>query len=356
MALEFRKVEDSREWDEYVLSLSNYSFLNSSARYEFSKEIGVKVFRFGLFNKDSFLGILICEIGHSKLFGNFLECKHSPLLIENKREYWEEILELLKNIAKKNNCFMIRLSPLYKKGDQGYENLLSFYENNTFLKAPTHNVDALVSQYIDLTRDLEKLRRDMNKTKRNLLNRLLKNNDVRIEVFDDTSQFDVFKELHRQTVRLKGYTDKPSSSIVKELEIQVRKNMCFMLIGYYKEKPIGVWQCTKYGDYLHLYHAGMDTQFREKNINITYLLFWKSIQLGKKLGCKTFDLFGGVVPEGFSGKKHPWSGIGAFKESLGGEKVTYIHNRDYPMRKIKYYLYYIYSWARTRLKGYTIDW
>jgi len=53
---------------------------------------------------------------------------------------------------------------------------------------------------------MEDLRRDMNKTKRNLLNRLLKNKeDASVKIFNNTSQFDLFKELHEQTVKLKGY-------------------------------------------------------------------------------------------------------------------------------------------------------
>lgn len=365
MSLEFRAVGDDEKWDSYVQTLDSYSFLNSSARFRYNEEIGVRVFRFAIFKNQAFLGIINCEVGNSKIFGNFLECKHSPTLMENRGEYWQEIHEFLKRMAKENSCFMIRFAPLYRKEflekankEMTNENnqLITFYENNSFRKAPIHNVDALVSQHIDLSKDLEKLRRDMSKTKRNLLNRLLDNDDVRVEIFNDNSQFDVFKDLHEQTVKLKGYTDKPTSLLIKELEIQVQKGLCHILIGYYKKKPIGVWQCSVYGKNMHLYHAATDTKFRDKNINITYLLFWESVKLGKQLGCSTFDLFGGVVPKGYEGKGHPWSGIGAFKESLGGRKVTYLHSRDYPVRRLKYIAYYYYSWIRTSLKGYTINW
>jgi lipid II:glycine glycyltransferase (peptidoglycan interpeptide bridge formation enzyme) len=351
--LNFKEIADDNAWDNLVQTLPNYSFLNSSARYRYEESIGAKVFRYAIYRGEQFIGIINCVVGKSKLFENFLECKHSPMLKEGSEEEWGEVLSFCKDIAKQNNCFMLRFAPLYVENQA----LGTFYEKNSFKLAPIHNVDALISQQIDLTKDMEDLRTDMNKTKRNLLNRLLKGKEeVSVKRFNDTSQFDLFKELHEQTVELKRYTDKPTSLLLKELEEQVKKGMCYMVVGYYKDKPIGVWQCTVYGGHMHLYQAATDTHFRDKNINITYLLYWECLKLGKELGCKVFDLFGGVVPEGYEDKKHPWSGVGAFKESLGGKKVTYMHSRDYALNKVKYYIYYVYSWLRTSQKGYTIKW
>ena len=352
MELQFKENIENEQWDVLVQSLEEYSFLNSSARYKYEQETKKNVFRYAIYEKTEFIGIITASVGHSKIFGNFLECKHSPLLTKNRVEYWEEIFKFLKNKAKENNCFLIRFSPLYKNNPE----LENFYTKYSFKEAPIHNVDALVSQYIDLTKDIEDIRRDMSKTKRNLLNRLLKNNDISIKVFDDSSQFDIFKKFHKQIVELKGYTDKPVDLLLKELELQLEEGSCFMIIGYFKGQPIGVWQCTVYGKYIHLYQAATDVNFREDNINISYILFWEAVKLGKSLGCKTFDLFGGIVPEGYEGKKHPWKGVSDFKQSMGGTTITYIHSRDYAVNKIKYMIYYYYSWFRTTLKGYTIKW
>jgi len=58
-----------------------------------------------------------CSIGNSKIFGNFLECKHSPILKDSKLEFWEEVLDFVKDIAKENSCFMLRFSPLYRENN-----------------------------------------------------------------------------------------------------------------------------------------------------------------------------------------------------------------------------------------------
>jgi len=352
MALEFRSIENDKEWDELIFSLPEYSFLLSSSRYRYTQKNALKAYRVGIFNNNAFLGAILCYIGHSKVFGKYLECKHSPTLKENRVEYWNEILEFLKDIGNNNDCFMVRFAPLSKENEQ----ILEFYKKQSLIKAPIHNVDALISQHIDLTKDIEELRRGMNKTKRNLLNRLLKNNDVSVKVFNDDSQFDVFKDFHLQTTRLKGYKDKPVNLLIEEFKEQISNGMFYILIGYYKNTPIGFWQCTRYGNNLHLYQAGTDTEFRGMNINISYLLFWETVKLGKELGCQRLDLFGGVVPKNYEGSKHPWRGIGAFKESLGGEKETYMHSRDYPLNSLMYRLYYLITYVRTKLKGFTVDW
>jgi len=58
-------------------------------------------------------------------------------------------LTFCKGIAEENNCFMLRFAPLYEENKNFREFLLS---KNSFKLAPIHNVDALISQQIDLTK------------------------------------------------------------------------------------------------------------------------------------------------------------------------------------------------------------
>lgn len=353
MKLSFEKIEDDRIWDEYVKQLPEYSFLNSSARYKYNIDVGIKAFRYVIKKDEKLVGIITGNIGDSKLFGKFLDCKHSPMLIDDgEEEIWSEVTEFCKDLSKENDCFMFRFSPLYIDNDV----LISFYKKNGFIQAPIHNVDSLISQHMDLTKDMESLKSDLSSSRRNMLNKLSKMPEVEVKIFNDDSQFDVFEKLHEQTVKVKGYTDKSTKLLLAELKKQVEYGMCYLVIGYYDGKPISVWQNSVYGKNMHLYQACSSTEFRQKNMIITPILYWKSLELGKELGCTTYDLFGGVTPKGWEEKKHPWSGVGEFKRSLGGEKITYLHSRDYPVNKIKYWVYYIYSALRTRLKGYTIKW
>ncbi len=352
MKLTFENIADDEKWDSYVMKLPEYSFLNSSARYEFNKILNNESFRYVIFDNEKYCGIVTGSIGNSRLFGKFLECKHSPLLFEYIPEYMNDVTEFCRDIAIKNNCFMLRFSPLVQENSL----LDEFYKTHGFIKAPIHNVDALVSQHVDLTKSMEELKHDMSSSRKNRLNKLLRDTSVEVKIFNDRSVFDIFKNFHSETVELKGYVDKPIDLLMKELDIQVEHGMCYMIVGYTDNIPVSIWQCTVYGKNMHLYQACSDTRYREKNMLMTTLLYWKTVELGKQLGCEVFDMFGGVVPVGYENKNHPWKGVGDFKESLGGKKITYMHSRDLPISKPKYFIYYPYSLVRTKAKGYTINW
>ncbi len=354
MNIEFIQREDNVVWNDNVLFLKHYSFLNSSARLDFLQKEGKNVIDFSIVVDNQFAGILTGNINKSKIFGNYLEFKHSPLVKDefNNKEVWEFVFDFCKNIAEENNCFMYTVAPLYKENSV----LLNMYKELGMIESPVHNIDALVSQTFDLSKTEEDLRHDMSSSTRNNINKLIKNEDISTKIFKDNSQFEIFRKFHDQTVELKGYADKPSAVLLNELQIQVDNNMCYMIVGYFKEKAISVWQCTVFGKYMYIYQAGSDTEFREKNIRVTYLLFWEAVKLAKELGCEILDLFGGMVPEGYEGNKHPWRGVNDFKTGLGGTKVTYLHPRDYPLNKLKYKLYYQYAKFRVERKGYTIAW
>ena len=82
---------------------------------------------------------------------------------------------------------------------------------------------------MDLSKTLEELRREMNKTRRNLLNRLLENKDITVKILTGKEVFDDFARFHDETVKFKGYVDKPTKLLMKELEEQQSRGMCYMM-------------------------------------------------------------------------------------------------------------------------------
>ncbi|KKQ02969.1 MAG: hypothetical protein US14_C0041G0005 [candidate division WS6 bacterium GW2011_WS6_36_26] len=142
---------------------------------------------------------------------------------------------------------MIRTSPLIEEDSA----LSEVYAENFAVEAPIQNIDALVSQYFDLSKTEEELRHDMTDSTRNNINKLSKNPDISVKVFNDNSQFETFKIFHEQTKKNKGYVDRPAELLLKELQIQVDNNMCYMIVGYFQDRPISIWQCTVFGKYMH---------------------------------------------------------------------------------------------------------
>jgi len=175
-------------------------------------------------------------------------------------------------------------------------------------------------------------------------------------VFTDMTQFPIFEKFYKETKKLKKYKGKSGHSLKKEFEYQAKNSMLYFVVGYYKNKPISVWQNTRFGKYMHVYQAGSDIEFRQKNVRITYLLFWKTVELCKELGVEILDLFGGMLPEGLENKdSNPWKGVNDFKMSLGGKKVTYMHPRDISLKPY-YSIYLPYAKFRVEFKGHTTNW
>jgi hypothetical protein len=352
MNLEFKKPQSDKEWDKYVVKLENYSFLLSSARFQYLKESS-DTFRYLLFDQNDFVGILQGSFGELRIFGKYLECKHNPTLVKGlndnrKADILRAVLQKLKELAKENRCFFIRLSPIIQKDDI----FLKIYDEFNAIEAPIHNRDALITQHIDTTKSLEELHSDMNKSSRSKVNQLKEDKDTKVEFVEDMSMFQTFKNFYLQTKEFKGFTGKGIETLKKELQYQADNNMLYFVTVYTKNEPVTVWQLTKFGKYMHLYQAASDLKFEEKKAR---LVFWHVLKLCKELDVKILDLFGGMLPEGIQGNGHPWKGINYFKGSLGGEKVTYMHHRDISLNPL-YYIYSIYSKYQEARKGYTTDW
>jgi lipid II:glycine glycyltransferase (peptidoglycan interpeptide bridge formation enzyme) len=357
MDIQFRQPDTDDQWDEYILQLPNYSFLLSSARFNYLKDIDQQVFRYLVFDSDRFVGVISGFVDSIKIFGKYLECKHNPMLVDGlddsyKEEVLRSVFKKLESIAIEENCFFTRVSPLIMYDDIYDKVYLEFQAK----QAPVHPQDAMISQYFDVSKNEEDLRHDMSSSTRNNINKLLKNEDVTVKVVEDMSAFDIFKDFYNQTKEFKGFRGLSADRLRKEFEYQASKKMLYFIVGYYKGKPISVWQNTRFGKYMHVYQAGSDIHFREKNVRITYLLFWETIKLAKELNVEVLDLFGGMVPENLDNKeKNPWKGVNDFKMSLGGDKITYMHIRDIPLKKY-YSVYLPYARLRVEHKGHTVDW
>lgn len=353
MDLQFKKPTSNDEWDKYVLQLENYSFVISGAKYTYIEESPKESFRYLVFDNDEFVGIVGGIIDRVKIFGKYLECKHNPMLKEGlsderKEDILRGIFKKLQAIALEHKCFFVRVSPLIIY-DEIYNKV---YTQFGAVESPVQPQDALISQYFDTTKELEELHREMNKSSRSNVNKLKKDDNVKVEVVRDDSVFDIFKDFYKQTKEYKGYRGKSAENLLREFEIYMDRDMLYFLIAYTKGEPVSVWQMVRFGKYMHHYQAGSDLKFKEKNVR---LLFWRALELCKDIGVEVLDLFGGMLPEGEDDEKNPWKGINDFKMSLGGKKVTYMHPRDIPLRH-SYSIFQPYARLRIGRKGHTVDW
>ena len=105
-----------------------------------------------------------------------------------------------------------------------------------------------------------------------------------------------------------------------------------MLLAYAlnEEKAIGGLLGVVY-DSEGIYYYGASS-YAHRALMAPYVLQWEALRHCKAHGCLSYDRLG-VAPSD-AGPDHPWAGITAFKEKLGGEIVTYPPEQQIVLRPI----------------------
>ncbi len=347
--LEFREIKDNKEWDQIVQSLPVYSFLNSSARYDYNNAVYPNSEKVAVFQGGQTIGIAPSYVVNGRL--KYLYTQHAPLLktTADFEKCLPEIINYYKDKARRNKCEYVEISPLVIETPEIKKTLAKTHAIN----APIRNIDALITLHIDLTQTIDQLRTNLRDSTRYNINKITKDQDYQVKIFKDSNQMDLFFKFFADTMKVKGYKDKPRELFEREFNEYLKNDMLYWVVGYFKGQPIGIWQNVKYGKYFANYQAALDATFRKENMRIAYLLFYETLKLGKELGCEVLDMFGGMAPDNC--KKHPWLGVQSFKLGLGGKKITYAHVRDYPVTK-GFIPSYALRYLATVRKGYTVKW
>ena len=120
------------------------------------------------------------------------------------------------------------------------------------------------------------------------------------------------------------------------------KPIAHLLTARYKDEIITAWILFEWRDFLY-YPYGASTE-KHKNVMANNLMMWEAIRLGKKLGLKTFDLWGREEGKGFT----------KFKEGYNPKVVEFLGTWDLVINKPAYFVYRLAEkirWPLLRLKS-----
>lgn len=258
---------------------------------EFRKETGNEVVRAGMFEGKS-LKEAVQLTFHRLPMG----LKIGALIKGPKPS--KELLVDLKELAKKENAIFIKMEP-----NVGFDKTLVRLLKNHGAK-PGKTLFTPSTFLIDLTKDEETLMKDFHsKTRYNI--RYAKRKGV--EVVEDNSDkaFEKYLELTRETVERQGFyahTEKYHRLMWKTLHTDMAKGkekpIARLLVARYKKEIITTWVVFVWHDFLY-YPYGASTN-KHKNVMANNLMMWEAIRYGKKLGLKTFDLWGREEGKGFT--------------------------------------------------------
>ena len=155
-----------------------------------------------------------------------------------------------------------------------------------------------------------------------------------VQVYESVrdEDFEIYLKLYFETTKRQRYFG--HTPAYHRLVWQTLKpfKMARVLIGVYEKKPLVAWMLFNFGSTLYYPYGGSSMEHRE--VMASNLVCWEAIKLGKKMGLKTFDMWGALAPD--ASEKDPWYGFHKFKAGYGPEHVEYIGTYDLILKNALY--------------------
>src|SRR4030042_1287891 len=254
----------------------------------------------------------------------------------------KEMLQTLKDLAKKENAIFIKLEPNVPISVNG-ESWFVDSEDKTIHHTPNTNQKQKLLQllqdnrcvpgkalftpttfWIDLTKsEEERMKSFSSKTRYNI--RIAQKHGVKVIEDNSDKAFERYIELTRETVERQGFyahTEKYHRLMWRYLHILPITNhqlpIARLLSARYKGEIITAWIVFVWHDFLYYPYGASSSKPNHKPLMSNNLIMWEVIHFGKRLGLKTFDLWGREEGKGFT----------KFKEGYNPQIVEFLGTWD----------------------------
>lgn len=265
----------------------------------------------------------------------------------------QTMLNTLSKIGTDNKTIFIKIEPLIGgpvvtstdgeiMKNLGFEEIDKFLlENGCFYGKPLFPKHTF---WLDLTQTEGAILAKMHpKTRYNL--HLAEKNGVVVTEDNSPKGFETFLRLHFETASREGFYSHSEDYHRKMWTIMQPAGIAHLLVASYKNVPLVSWVLFNFNKTLYYPYGGSNREHRE--VMPSYLMMWSAIKLGKKLGCKNFDMWG--TPGSNPGPKDPWIGFHRFKQGFGPQLVEFLGSYDYVTNPSFYRLYNLAESARWKV-------
>lgn len=253
------------------------------------------------------------------------------------RSVWpsEEVLEFIADEARKKKAIFIKIEPYIKIENLDIENSLNpdLIGRKLKIKKSSHPLFPNWTLMMDLTKSEEELLKGMKpKTRYNI--RVAEKHGVEIREKTDNEGFEIFAKLYFETCKRQGYRGH-DESYHKIIFDSLKKEIAHILVAFFNESPLSVYELFIFNDVLYYPYGGSSTE--NKNVMAPNLLMWEAIKFGKSHGAKKFDMWGSEPPD--YNIDSGWSGFTRFKEGYGAQFVEFAGSYDLILNNSLYILY-----------------
>ena len=337
---EIKEIQDKNIWESFLLECKEKTFLQSWNWGEFQERMGNKIWRLGVFDKESLVAVFLVSRILAKR-GRFFLIQHGPVVKNSisRKEVLKVLIDELKKIQNQEQVSFIRMNPLWQE-DEGIFQQLGFKE------APMHANAYEATWKLDLIPSEEEILMNMRKTTRYLIRQTLKNQDITIEKSENIDDINLYQKLNEEVAQRQKFVPFSFDYVKNEFEVFSKDNQTLLFFGKYKGE-VAAAALAVFWSGIGFYHQAASS-LKYTKLSIPYLLCWEMIKEAKKRGCSLYDFWGFTDPQKYS--HHPWAGPTLFKMGFGGKAYEYVKTQDYPLSK-KYYLTYLFEKLRKTKRG-----
>jgi lipid II:glycine glycyltransferase (peptidoglycan interpeptide bridge formation enzyme) len=330
---------DQAEWDAFIGRQQFRPFLQNWTMGEVFRDAGGAPVR--LLIKEGGEIVAICQgIITRARRGPHIAIAYGPIMSDwrsatGDQQVLKMFIDVLKDIARNNQCTFIRMSPFWPKSHYpSRQSLVASYQSPLHMFAehvwylPLVSPDAWQGPKSEVRspRSEEELLMQMRKTTRNLVRRAEREGVTVTASKNPQEDIEIFLRLHEQTRKRHGFTPYSNAFFRSQVKHFAPRGECTLYIARWKDEVLAS------SIHMHVfgetsYHHGASSGTHPE-IPASYLLQWTAIRDALKRGDHVYS-FWGVAPEGVRG--HPFSGVTTFKTGFGGNLLELMHCIDIPL-------------------------
>lgn len=344
----FKELHEKSIWNTFLGSFATTNqgipvntFIQSFNWLEFQKSNGNQIYPLAIYDEaNNIVGLSAGVIIRARR-GNYLYVRNGPVIDWSNIELVNQLTTHLKDYARKQELWFIRISPLIEKNSIAEK----FIQNQKWVDCPMHDVEALDTWIINVQRKEDEIFNDQRKKTRYEIRKAEKLG-IETVITQDPVHIQDYYEILKDTVQRQGWNAYSLKYIQREFEAFVKDKMATIILMRYENKYIAG------GIFIHFnrqtfYHYGASLT-AYKHLPAAYLMIWEAIKLSQKRKDLFFN-FWGITPE--NKKNHPWDGLTQFKMKFNGQAQRWAQSKDIPVSK-KYWLTNLYERIDKHRKGY----
>ena len=328
-----KEITDKKIWEDFLLSKSPKSFLQSWGWGEINRKTGEKIFRLGFFKGKKLVGTCLLIKQDAKR-GPHLLVPGGPFIDWNNKALVGFFANTLKKVAAEEKAWFVRVRPELLNIPQN----MKLFSELGFRPAPMH-LHAESTWVLDITKSEEEILRGMRKTTRYLVKKSLGEN-LKIDISEDKKYARILYGLQKETSERHGFVGFPQKLFEVEIEELAKDDNASVFICRKGKKVLAVAIIVFYGDSACYHFSGSTSEFSK--IPFSYFLQWEIIREAKKRGGKYYNLWG-IAPN--DNPKHRFAGVTLFKTGFGGERIDWLHAHDLPI-SMYYWFTYVFETLR----------